>query len=109
MGEDLVYNNSKPFGKIVREIRRGAKLPIDAWKAVEGDDSSSVKKVAFKHFSEGLIDERLPGFTAVPPGAEDAVLYSTAALTEHFMIKENVPISIAVRKRELMAVMNAMN
>ena len=74
LGEDLVYNNSKPFGKIVREIRRGAKLPVDAWKAVEGDDSSSVKKVAFKHFSEGLIDERLPGLTAVPPGAEDAVL-----------------------------------
>lgn len=74
LGEDLVYNNSKPFGKIVREIRRGAKLPVEAWKAVEGGDSSPVKKVAFKHFSEGLIDECLPGLTAVPHGAEDAVL-----------------------------------
>lgn len=74
LGEDLVYNNSQPFGKIVREIRRGAKLPVEAWKAVEGDDLSPVKKVAFKHFSEGLIDECLPGLTAVPPGAEDAVL-----------------------------------
>lgn len=74
LGEDLVYNNSKPFGKIVREIRRGAKLPVEAWKEVAGDDASPVKKVAFKHFSEGLIDECLPGLTAVPPGAEDAVL-----------------------------------
>lgn len=74
LGEDLVYNNSKPFGKIVREIRRGAKLPVEAWKAVEGDDLSPVKKVAFKHFSEGLINECLPGLTTVPPGAEDAVL-----------------------------------
>lgn len=74
LGEDLVYNNSKPFGKIVREIRRGAKLPVEAWKEVAGDDTSPVKKVAFKHFSEGLIDECLPGLTAVPPGAEDAVL-----------------------------------
>lgn len=74
LGEDLVYNNSKPFGKIVREIRRGAKLLVEAWKEVAGDDTSPVKKVAFKHFSEGLIDECLPGLTAVPPGAEDAVL-----------------------------------
>lgn len=74
LGEDLVYNNSKPFGKIVREIRRGAKLPVEAWKEVAGDDTSPVKKVAFKHFSEGLIDECLPGLTAVPLGAEDAVL-----------------------------------
>ena len=74
LGEDLVYNNAKPFGKIVREIRRGAKLPVEAWKAVEGDDASPVKKIAFKHFSEGLIDERLPGLTTVPPGAEEAVL-----------------------------------
>lgn len=74
LGEDLVYNNSKPFGKIVREIRRGAKLSVEAWKEVAGDDTSPVKKVAFKHFSEGLIDECLPGLTAVPPGAEDAVL-----------------------------------
>ena len=74
LGEDLVYNNARPLGAIVKEIRRGAKLPVAAWKAVEGDDSSPVKKVAFKHFSEGLIDECLPGLTAVPPGAEDAVL-----------------------------------
>ena len=74
LGEDLVYNNSKPFGKVVREIRRGAKLSIEAWKAVEGDESSPVKKVAFKHFGEGLIDESLPGFAVVPSGAEDAVL-----------------------------------
>ena len=74
LGEDLVYNNAHPLGAIVEEIRRGAKLPVAAWKAVEGGDSSPVKKVAFKHFREGLIDDRLPGLTAVPPGAEDAVL-----------------------------------
>ena len=74
LGEELVYNNAKPFGKVVCAIRRGAKLPVEVWKAVEGDDSSPVKKVAFKHFSEGMIDERLPGLVAVPPGAEEAVL-----------------------------------
>lgn len=92
LGEDLVYNNSKPFGKIVGEIRRGAKLPVTVWKSVEGDDSSPVKKVAFKHFSEGLIDERLPGLTAVPPGAEDAVLEAGDLLISRM----GLPFKIAV-------------
>lgn len=74
LGEELVYNNSHPFGKIVKEIRRGAKLPMSAWKAVEGDSDSTVKKVAFKHLADGLVNEELPGLTEVPPGAEDAVL-----------------------------------
>lgn len=74
LGEDLVYNNSHPFGKIVKEIRRGAKLPVSAWKGVEGDAASLVKKVAFKHLSDGLVDEELPGLTKVPAGGEDAVL-----------------------------------
>ena len=76
LGEELVYNNSHPFGKIVKEIRRGAKLPMSAWKAVEGDSDSTVKKVAFKHLADGLVNEELPGLTEVPPGAEDAVLES---------------------------------
>ena len=92
LGEDLVYNNARPLGAIVKEIRRGAKLPVGAWKAVEGDDSSPVKKVAFKHFSEGLIDECLPGLTAVPPGAEDAVLDAGDLLISRM----GVPFRIAV-------------
>ena len=74
LGEDLVYNNSHPFGKMVKDIHRGAKLSVLAWKAVEGNSMSRVKKVAFKHLSDGLIDENLPGLIEVPAGGEDAVL-----------------------------------
>ena len=74
LGEDLVYNNSHPFGRMVKDIRRGAKLSVSAWKAVEGNSWSGVKRVAFKHLGDGLVDEELPGLTEVPAGAEDAVL-----------------------------------
>ena len=74
LGENLVYNNSQPFGKMVKEIRRGAKLSVSAWKAVEGSSMSGVKRVAFRHLGDGLVDEELPGLTEVPAGAEDAVL-----------------------------------
>ena len=76
LGEDLVYNNSHPFGDLVKEIRRGAKLPLETWKAVGGDAASPVKKIAFKHFSEGMIDDDLPGLTKVPEGGNEAVLES---------------------------------
>ncbi len=92
LGENLVYNNAKPFGEIVREIRRGAKLPVEAWKTEEGDESSPVKKVAFKHLSDGLIVDRLPGLTAVPSGAEEAIL-KTGDLV---ISRMGVPFKVAV-------------
>lgn len=74
LGENLIYNNYYPLGNKVNKIRRGAKLSISEWNSVAGDESSLVKKVAFKHLSDGLIDEVLPGLTRVPVGGEDAVL-----------------------------------
>ena len=74
LGENLIYNNYYPLGNKVNKIRRGAKLSISEWNSVAGDESSLVKKVAFKHLSDGLIDEALPGLTRVPVGGEDAVL-----------------------------------
>ena len=74
LGDDLAYNNSRPLREFVREIRRGAKLPVSEWKRHEAEGATSVKKVAFKNFGEGLIDEELPGLIEVPQGAKDAVL-----------------------------------
>ena len=74
LGEDLAYVNSRPFGELVKAIRRGAKLSISEWRDFEGDSNSVVKKVAFKNFSDGLVDEILPGLSEVPPGAKEAVL-----------------------------------
>ncbi len=74
LGDDLAYNNSRPLRELVREIRRGAKLSVLEWKRHEAEGATSVKKVAFKNFGEGLIDEELPGLTEVPQGAKDAVL-----------------------------------
>lgn len=74
LGEDFGYNNSRPFGELVGEIRRGAKLSIAEWKKYETTADTPVKKVAFKNFSEGLIDEALPCLMEIPEGASDAVL-----------------------------------
>lgn len=74
LGEDFGYNNSRPFGELVGEIRRGAKLSIAEWKKYEATADTPVKKVAFKNFSEGLIDEALPCLMEIPEGASDAVL-----------------------------------
>ena len=74
LGEDFEYNNSRPFGELVGEIRRGAKLSIAEWKKYETTAGTPVKKVAFKNFSEGLIDEALPCLMEIPEGASDAVL-----------------------------------
>ena len=74
LGEDFEYNNSRPFGELVGEIRRGAKLSIAEWKKYETTADTPVKKVAFKNFSEGLIDEVLPCLMEIPEGAGDAVL-----------------------------------
>jgi len=74
LGEDFEYNNSRPFGELVGEIRRGAKLSIAEWKKYETTVDTPVKKVAFKNFSEGLIDEALPCLMEIPEGASDAVL-----------------------------------
>ena len=74
LGEDFVYNNSRPFGELVGEIRRGAKLSIAEWKKYETTADTPVKKVAFKNFSEGLIDEVLPCLMEIPEGSSDAVL-----------------------------------
>lgn len=74
LGEDLAYNDSHPFGAIAGEIRRGAKLSAEAWRSVEGDATSPVKKVVFKSLGNGLVDEELPGLSEVPAGAESAVL-----------------------------------
>lgn len=74
LGEDFEYNNSRPFGELVGEIRRGAKLSIAEWKKYETTADTPVKKVAFKNFSEGLIDEVLPCLMEIPEGASDAVL-----------------------------------
>ncbi len=74
LGEDFEYNNSRPFGELVGEIRRGAKLSIAEWKKYETTADTPVKKVAFKNFSEGLIDEALPCLMGLPEGASDAVL-----------------------------------
>jgi type I restriction enzyme M protein len=74
LGEDFEYNNSRPFGELVGEIRRGAKLSIAEWKKYETTADTPVKKVAFKNFSEGLIDEALPCLMEIPEGSSDAVL-----------------------------------
>lgn len=74
LGEDFEYNNSRPFGELVGEIRRGAKLSIAECKKYETTADTPVKKVAFKNFSEGLIDEALPCLMEIPEGASDAVL-----------------------------------
>ena len=74
LGDDLAYNNSRPLRELVREIRRGAKLSVLEWKRHEAKGATLVKKVAFKNFGEGLIDEELPGLAEVPQGAKDAVL-----------------------------------
>ena len=74
LGEDFEYNNSRPFGELVGEIRRGAKLSIAEWKKYETTADTPVKKVAFKNFSEGLIDEVLPCLMKIPEGSRDAVL-----------------------------------
>lgn len=74
LGEDFGYNNSRPFGELVGEIRRGAKLSIAEWRKYETTADTPVKKVAFKNFSEGLIDEALPCLMEIPEGASDAVL-----------------------------------
>lgn len=74
LGEDFEYNNSRPFGELVGEIRRGAKLSIAEWKKYETTADTPVKKVAFKNFSEGLIDDALPCLMEIPEGASDAVL-----------------------------------
>lgn len=102
LGEELVYNNSHPFGKIVKEIRRGAKLPMSAWKAVEGDSDSTVKKVAFKHLADGLVNEELPGLTEVPPGAEDAVLKSGDLLISRMGFPFKVAV-VDLREEKLLA------
>lgn len=102
LGEELVYNNSHPFGKIVKEIRRGAKLPMSAWKAVEGDSDSTVKKVAFKHLADGLVNEELPGLTEVPPGAEDAVLESGDLLISRMGFPFKVAV-VDLREEKLLA------
>lgn len=102
LGEELVYNNSHPFGKIVKEIRRGAKLPMSAWKAVEGDSDSTVKKVAFKHLADGLVNEELPGLTEVPPGAEDAVLESGDLLISRMGFPFKVAV-VDLREEKLVA------
>ena len=92
LGEDLAYVNSRPFGELVKEIRRGAKLPVSEWKDFEGDSNSIVKKVAFKNFSDGLVDEILPGLSEVPPGAKDAVLETGDLLVSRM----GFPFKIAV-------------
>lgn len=74
LGEDFEYNNSRPFGELVGEIRRGAKLSIAEWKKYETTADTPVKKVAFKNFSEGLIDESLPCLMEIPEESSDAVL-----------------------------------
>ena len=74
LGEDFEYNNSRPFGELVGEIRRGAKLSIAEWKKYETTADTPVKKVAFKNFSEGLIDEALPCLMEIPEGAGNSVL-----------------------------------
>lgn len=74
LGEDFEYNNSRPFGELVGEIRRGAKLSIAEWKKYETTADTPVKKVAFKNFSEGLINEALPCLIEIPEGVSDAVL-----------------------------------
>jgi type I restriction enzyme M protein len=74
LGEDFEYNNSRPFGELVGEIRRGAKLSIAEWKKYETTADTPVKKVAFKNFSEGLIDDALPCLMEIPEGVGDAVL-----------------------------------
>ena len=102
LGENLTYNNSHPFVKDVSKIRRGAKLSILDWNNVAGDDASFVKKVGFKHLSEGLIDDELPGLTRVPVGAEDAVLEAGDLLISRM----GSPFKIAVvdsRKEKLVA------
>ena len=74
LGDDLVYNNSSPIGEFVQEIKRGAKLTTATWKKYETAEITKIKKVAFKNFGDGLVDEELPGLSAVPEGAGAAVL-----------------------------------
>ena len=92
LGEDLVYNHSRPLEAYVASIRRGAKLPLRAWKAVAGGKSSPVRKVAFRHLGEGLLDEDLPGLTEIPAGGAEAVLEPGDLLISRM----GVPFRIAV-------------
>lgn len=92
LGENLVYNNSRPLETYVKSIRRGAKLPLRAWKAVEGGPSAPARKVAFKHLGEGVVDEDLPGLTEIPVGGAEAVLEPGDLLISRM----GVPFRIAV-------------
>ena len=96
-GENLVYNNSQPFGKMVGEIRRGAKLPVSKWKAMDGGAMSEVKRVAFKHIGDGLIDEKLPGLLDVPAGAETAILNEGDLLISRI----GTPFKVAVVEKRI--------
>jgi type I restriction enzyme M protein len=96
-GENPVYNNSQPFGKIVGEIRRGAKLPVSKWRAMDGCTMSEVKRVAFKHIGDGLIDETLPGLLDVPAGAETAILNEGDLLISRI----GTPFKVAVVEKRI--------
>jgi type I restriction enzyme M protein len=96
-GENPVYNNSQPFGKIVGEIRRGAKLPVSKWRAMDGCTMSEVKRVAFKHIGDGLIDEKLPGLLDVPAGAETAILNEGDLLISRI----GTPFKVAVVEKRI--------
>lgn len=73
---DLSYNNARPLGDLVKEIRRGAKLAPEAWVPAAGEGEAPARKVSLKHFGDGLLDDDLPGLAAVPAGAEEAVAES---------------------------------
>lgn len=69
----LSYNNARPLGDLVKDIRRGAKLAPEAWVPAAGDGEAPARKVSLKHFGDGMLDDELPGLAAVPAGAEEAV------------------------------------
>ena len=72
----LSYNNARPLGDLVKDIRRGAKLAPEAWGPAAGDGEAPARKVSLKHFGDGMLDDELPGLAAVPAGAEEAVAES---------------------------------
>lgn len=72
----LSYNNARPLGDLVKDIRRGAKLAPEAWVPAAGEGEAPVRKVSLKHFGDGMLDDELPGLAAVPAGAEEAVAES---------------------------------
>lgn len=97
MGREYIYISTNHIGLYEKYGYEFHKMEKD----IDGEASRVYRKALAVEGTEK--DRRYKN------GVEDAALYLAVALMGRFMKQEDVQILIAVRRRELMAVMNVMN